>query len=160
MSFTPSPWVEFYLNDGYDGERRDLETILSFTYEELEYTHDYIQWLFPLPEPSRFQPRAPLLTVEDAGLVTSDPVFERTVRRSANVYVGFLENNDHWLVERDHNHLRITRLLRFLTLVGLGQAARDYHGRLTERMGNLLTPTTAHFWEEALASSWDKPWNP
>lgn len=40
--------------------------------EWLAATHDYIQWLFPLPERSQFNPHAPILTNEVcAGFVDS-----------------------------------------------------------------------------------------
>lgn len=37
-----------------------------------EGVHDFIQWVFPLKEPSNFNPDAPLLTEEDIALFRAD----------------------------------------------------------------------------------------
>jgi hypothetical protein len=44
--------VAFYSNTGGDQRGRTLSQILSFSNDQLEYTHDYIQTLFPMPEAS------------------------------------------------------------------------------------------------------------
>ena len=48
--------------------------MMKFKHAELEYIHDYIQWLFPSPQPSMFNSDAPLLTQEDIILFNTDPV--------------------------------------------------------------------------------------
>lgn len=53
--------VAFYRNQRPDSQRRMIEDIWLWDYQKLEYTHDYIQWLFPLQQKSRFNPDAPLL---------------------------------------------------------------------------------------------------
>ena len=60
-----SPLVRFYRGDAPDARGRTLDDILAWDDEQLEAVHDYIQWLFPLDEPSRFNPDAPLLTPAD-----------------------------------------------------------------------------------------------
>lgn len=64
----PNPMSEailaFYQGDSTDSEGRIIETIWSWNYQKLEYTHDYIQWLFPLKERSRFNQNAPVLNEE------------------------------------------------------------------------------------------------
>jgi hypothetical protein len=47
-----------------DSSGRTLEDIWLWDYQKLEYTHDYIQWLFPLKEKSRFNRNAPILNDE------------------------------------------------------------------------------------------------
>ncbi|KAF3918637.1 hypothetical protein AA313_de0204354 [Arthrobotrys entomopaga] len=49
----PSPIVEFY-RGGCDSQGRRLTDILRWSDGRLEYTHDYIQILFPIPEKSSF----------------------------------------------------------------------------------------------------------
>ena len=53
--------VAFYEGRGADDCGRTLEDIMKFDFHTLEYTHDYIQWLFPTDTRSRFQPDAPLV---------------------------------------------------------------------------------------------------
>src|SRR5262245_66390764 len=60
-----SPIVRFYRGDSPDARGRRLDDILAWDDEQLEAVHDYIQWLFPLDEPSRFNRDAPLLTPAD-----------------------------------------------------------------------------------------------
>ena len=56
--------IGFYSGKGTDDRGRRIDEIWSFSHEELEAVHDYIQWLFPLAERSAFNPGAPLLDDE------------------------------------------------------------------------------------------------
>ena len=51
--------VAFYQQRAADHQGRTRARIWAFADDVLEATHDYIQTLFPLPEPSRFNARAP-----------------------------------------------------------------------------------------------------
>ena len=64
MAVTETPIVRFYRGTGFDARGRSLDEVLAWDDERLEDVHDYIQWLFPLDEPSQFTPHAPLLTAE------------------------------------------------------------------------------------------------
>jgi hypothetical protein len=46
--------LAFYRGQAPDDAGRWLKDIWEWDDEQLETTHDFIQWLFPLPEPSRF----------------------------------------------------------------------------------------------------------
>lgn len=54
--------LAFYTGNGRDVQGRTHAEILAWSDALLEAVHDYIQWLFPLPEASGFNPLAPLLT--------------------------------------------------------------------------------------------------
>ena len=56
------PIIDFYLGKAPDGAGRCIEEIWKFGHERLERVHDYIQWLFPLPDKSPFNRDAPVLT--------------------------------------------------------------------------------------------------
>ena len=56
--------VEFYSGVSGDHRGRTLEELLGWSDDRLEAVHDFIQWLFPLPEASPVNPSAPLLTRE------------------------------------------------------------------------------------------------
>jgi hypothetical protein len=62
---TDSPIIAFYRGAGPDHRGRFLHEIREFGVDELESTHDFIQWLFPLPERSGANPHAPLLSASD-----------------------------------------------------------------------------------------------
>jgi hypothetical protein len=78
-----SQLIDFYSGHGADHRGRTLDEILSWNDERLESVHDYIQWLFPLAEASRFNPYAPLLTGADCA------EFQRRTDLRANVLRSF-----------------------------------------------------------------------
>ena len=45
-----TPLLRFYAGTGPDDRGRFLREIHQWPDDELEHTHDYIQWLFPLAE--------------------------------------------------------------------------------------------------------------
>jgi Opioid growth factor receptor (OGFr) conserved region len=53
--------IAFYSGTGPDNRGRYLHEIQQWADDRLEGVHDYIQWLFPLPEPSGFNVAAPVL---------------------------------------------------------------------------------------------------
>src|SRR5262245_50603371 len=129
-----------HLTDFYSGARTDtqgryLQDIWDWTDADLEVTDDYIQWLFPLKEPSQFNPDAPLLTDGDIAEFRKDLVLSGNLYTSYIRILRFLglqmtvikvtEAPNFWNREKDvwsypnHNWLRITRILKSLTLLGL-----------------------------------------
>jgi hypothetical protein len=118
----------FLAGTGMDGRGRTIEVILSFTNLELERVHDYIQWLFPLDEPSRFNPAAPLLNSGSIKAIKQDEIAKGNLQCALGRMLSFYEENDHWAVAFDHNLLRITRILkscRILLDAGVALAALE-----------------------------------
>jgi hypothetical protein len=168
--------VDFYRGQATDAEGRHLEDIWTWDDDELEMVHDYIQWLFPLPEPSAFNPDAPILTAADIAAFRADPAvqgrlaksFERLLRcfgltidaREAVVEGESFASRiaDVW-ESPNHNWLRITRILRSLTLLGLESSAKALFDRLTilRRSGRYpITPETFAYWESAVRDAGDR----
>lgn len=56
--------IGFYSGTELDHRGRYLHEIQHWPDEQLESVHDYIQWLFPLPERSGFNVAAPVLNPE------------------------------------------------------------------------------------------------
>src|SRR5262245_38928693 len=69
---TESEIVGFYRGTGTDHSGRRLDEILQWDDGALERVHDYIQWLFPLDEPSGANWRAPLLNGDDVAEFAAD----------------------------------------------------------------------------------------
>jgi len=140
--------VEFYRDSAKDHAGRTLEDVLGFDNGQLEAIHDYIQWLFPVPEPSRFQPYIPVLTAKDIETFRNDPAMQENLRRSFEKMLSFYGFKDTgskveltadfnerarvWLTPGNHNFMRITRILRSLTLLGLEAEAQRFFGALDE----------------------------
>jgi hypothetical protein len=135
-----SALIRFYRGEGQDTAGRSLATLLAWDDEQLEYVHDYIQWLFPLPERSAFNPAAPLLSAQDVAAFLEDARLRQALRaaweRMLRFY-GFALSQDGsvaaerdasrpWLTPGNHNFLRITRILRALTLLGLSSQAEVF----------------------------------
>ncbi|MDZ8083498.1 MAG: opioid growth factor receptor-related protein [Nostoc sp. DcaGUA01] len=75
--------VPFYLGEQPDSEDRTIADIWAWDYEELEYVHNYIQWLFPLPEPSAFNPHAPIVDEQVIQSFHSNPRLLKEVAMNA-----------------------------------------------------------------------------
>ena len=146
--------VSFLAGAGQDHRGRSLEDVLGFDDSRLERSHDYIQWLFPLPEASRFNLDAPVLTPEAVGELRASSAAKDNLRRARDRMLVFYRNNDHWLTEFDHNHLRITRIIRCLALIFGRSDAQAFHDEIRARVataGNPVNAQSLSYWREAAA---------
>ena len=116
--------VRFLEGEGADGAGRRIAEVLAFDDAQLEARHDFIQWLFPLLEPSAAVPGSPVLTPDDATAIRGSAAAQANLRAGASRMAAFYAANDHWLAPYDHNHLRITRIIRSLRLLA-GDAEAD-----------------------------------
>lgn len=163
-----SQLIPFYRGQAPDSQGRSIDDMWSWDHRRLEMIHDYIQWLFPLPEPSRFNPDAPLLHGEDIKAFRSDSALQDRVRRSLDLMLGFFglvrsaaviaRGADfakvHWLEPLNHNHLRLTRILLFLRHAGLQAEAQGLLACLEDIAADegrdAITSRTLAFWRAAL----------
>lgn len=129
-----SPLLHFYAGTGRDTAGRAIDDIWVWDHKRLEMVHDFIQWLFPLPDASRFNPDAPVLSADDAAAFRAAPDLQARVLRSLDVMLAFyglrrtsgeitrgpgFSETTHWLQPLNHNHLRLTRIMLFLRHAGL-----------------------------------------
>ena len=162
----------FYSGQLGDDRGRLLWDILAWSDEKLEAVHDYVQWLFPLTEPSAFNPRAPLVgpaairefrrsaELRRNLLAAFERMLrfygfeimagqEREIRRAAD----FAERARVWLTPMNHNHLRITRILKCLRLLGLEAQAQEFFAALSTvcemEPRPPVTAETFRYWREA-----------
>ncbi|WP_298963199.1 hypothetical protein [uncultured Methylobacterium sp.] len=146
------PIHAFLAGRGRDGRGRLLAEVLAFDDQRLEAVHDFVQWLFPLPEASRAVPGAPVLDPAQAAAIRADPVALAGLRAARDRMARFYAGTDHWLVAHDHNHLRITRILASLRdLVGPDEA-RAFHDAVAARnraAGGPVNRDSLGFWERA-----------
>jgi hypothetical protein len=167
---TDSPLLRFYRGLARDAAGRTIEDIWAFDHRRLEVVHDFIQWLFPLPEASRFSAEAPMLRPDDIAAFRSDPDLQTSVRRSLDVMLDFfglarqgatVARAPHfaiarqaWLHALSHNHLRLTRMLLFLGHAGLMPEARALLACLediaAQEGAGVLQPRTLEFWRAAV----------
>jgi hypothetical protein len=147
-----SPLVAFHCGDGLDHAGRHHEAILSFDDDALHGVHDFIQWLFPLPEPSRAFHAAPILSEEDLRVMRASAVCQARLAAAHARMTEFLLANPVWLQAYDHNHLRITRMIRSTRLIAGHEAAdrlRDVFLRHAHAHGAPINQATLAFWANA-----------
>ncbi len=175
--------LAFYSGTSTDPRGRRLLDIQKWPDDLLESNHDFIQWMFPLLEPSSVHPEAPVLDQETIREFRAQPALQQHLRESflrMLAFYGFELNEDrepqvrrrpdfagqstNWLWPGNHNHLRITRILKSLRLLGLEPEAQAFFKCLSELYAEetgrgipRITATTFQFWsaaaEESMAGS-------
>ena len=161
--------LDFYRGDGRDAAGRTIDDVWAYDAKRLEMAHDFIQWLFPLPEPSRFNPDAPLLIPNDIAAFRTDAGLRARAVRSLDMMLRFYGlgregdavmrgpgfANAHWLTPLNHNYLRLTRILMFLRHVGLDREARAIYACLADIAAHegkdAISAHTLGFWRDAMA---------
>src|SRR5690606_12254281 len=109
--------INFYFNNGFDHEGRTLYDYHNFTNDQMENIHNYIQWMFPLNEPSFINEFAPIVTIEDTLFVTRNE-HKLAFIDSLDKFCRFIfkEENRSRIFQSsfNHNHLRISRAIKSL----------------------------------------------
>lgn len=155
--------LRFLQGIGRDGAGRTLEQILSNDDTWFENQHDFVQWLFPSTRASDYNSHAPVLTIAELGQLGAD---EQARKGLSNAYARMLRflglqvsgveiteapNPSPWVLgpawmrRRDHNDLRITRMLECLHHAGLAAEAMALLAFLERRF------STAAFKAESLS---------
>jgi len=141
--------IGFLSGTSPDGEGRYLTEIQHWPDRELESVHDFIQWMFPLTEPSPVNPDAPVLDAETIAEIRARPELQDAVRASFVRMRRFYEGSAHWISPSNHNYLRITRILKCLKLLGLDAEAAAFFQYL-EGVRLRVPARSFEFWRDAL----------
>lgn len=162
--------LEFYSLEGLDNKGRKLSDIWLFRDSELEKSHDYIQWLFPLPEPSKAVPNAPILSLDELEAFRTDDVLAGRVLTSFEIMLSFYglklvldpdhieickndefeEKSNNWLTPRNHNYLRLTRIMRSLVIMNMPTYAIALYYcllDLAEEYPEAISEENLRYWE-------------
>jgi hypothetical protein len=165
-----------FFSGGADDRGRTFDEILGWDDARLEMVHDYIQWIFPLPERSGANPDAPVLDAQSIAAIRNSPEMQQRLRAAFErmlAFYGFaLDGNAvaagpkfaaasrNWLHAGNHNHLRLTRMLRSLRVLGLEreaaalwEALRSLYDRESAAGRRTITAETFAFWQQAASSS-------
>ena len=146
--------VDFLNGTGPDHQGRYLRDIWEFDDKAIEQTHDFIQWMFPLTEKSMSVPGVPTLSPDDIAAIRTSEVARANLEKSAQWYLGFLQRNDHWIKSYDHNHLRITRVIKALNLLLSQRVALTLLNSVLEVAGdkvNSVNQNAIRFWRVAVS---------
>ena len=148
--------VEFLNGTGPDHQGRYLRDIWDFEDTAIEQTHDFIQWLFPLAEKSMSVLSAQTLSADDINRIRKCDIARANLEKSAQWYLGFLLRNDNWIRSYDHNHLRITRVIKSLHLLVSVNVASSFLNSIFEITGdrlNVIRQDGVDFWKSGLKTS-------
>ncbi|MCJ1398049.1 hypothetical protein MMC11_001246 [Xylographa trunciseda] len=155
-----------------DAKGRTLASILAWSDRKLESCHDYIQVIFPLPEASAFSYVAPVVDQATFEAFHSRADLRSQLRASLKRILGFygFELRDtekgpeitqgpdfasasrNWVTRFDHNHLRITRIIRSLRVLGLEEEARAFFTALQavyKSSNGRISQKSMMFWARA-----------
>jgi hypothetical protein len=163
--------IDFFRgNPNSDG--RTLDQILAFSDDDLEDHHDIIQWCFPNHQPSNFNPDAPVVSESEQRELAADPAIRAAMRKVLERWLrfyGFRLENDavvrsldfaqkskNWNRPFNHNHLRITRIIRSLRLFGLDHEAQqvfDVFNAFANSQESTIAPSAPVYWHKALTGN-------
>lgn len=162
--------IDFYEETGPDGSGRMIDEVLSKSHLWLERSHDVIQWLFPLREPSNFNPEAPLLDDDTVAyfknaLEKKQGSLYRNFTQAISYFLDFLgirqtetgfdisesfQAQHYTWMEFNHNSLRITRFLACLSIFGMNEFASNLLEFMKKIAGGNVSANTMSYWEGAL----------
>jgi hypothetical protein len=162
--------IGFYEGRARNQEGYTIDDISGFTDAGLEKNHCYIQWIFPLPEKSKAVPTSPILRQGDIDEFNRRPDLQKKMRTMFEIMLMFYGLNiyehkvrtsfEHWhyrypvwLTPRNHNFLRISRIIRSAKLLGLKGEAQmfyDFLCNIYKDNKGTIGPVTKQFWDEAI----------
>ena len=144
--------VEVLNGAGTDGAGRTVFEVVAMSDQDIEQIHDFIQWLFPLDQPSGANRRAPTLNAEDVAAIHASGLAQIALAAGTDRMAHFYQRNSHWLVDHDHNHLRITRIIKSLRLLRGPGEAEDFRQiilRRDEQAGRPVSAGSRQHWINA-----------
>jgi hypothetical protein len=165
--------IQFYSGNGYDHIGRSLDAILNFTDEQLENIHDFIQWLFPIETQSQVNPSAPVVCKDIQLQFRNTALLRANLCKACRRMLDFyglhchaktapssrvtLDRNFHsksgkWLMKHNHNHLRLTRILKSLRLLGLEVCSKNLFlclKNIALRNPQSISTETLSYWQDS-----------
>lgn len=135
--FTFENFKKFWNHNGKDIHGRMRVNLLPTDLDEFESCHNWVQWVFPTMEESRFNNLAPVLEENDVKeldckmvirhLELVMPFFGWNVSRGGSF--SLTDNAEsmtaNWLTPGNHNHLRLTRIMKSLRYFGHQKYAQN-----------------------------------
>ncbi len=142
----------FFVGTGTDHAGRTIEDYLGMSNETLEQLHDYIQWAFPTRQASQFNEHAPILDDSLLMLFAEGSIARWNYYKMWKRIIDFYMETDHWLVDTNHNHLRITRIIESTGEV-FGYETAEYFLKIilnrNTGAGSPVSTNSVDFWNEA-----------
>jgi hypothetical protein len=160
--------IQFYKNEISNEEGYYFDQVMKFNKTELERFHCFIQYLFPLLEPSEKVRTAPIITQEEIDIFKSDHLIRTKLKKAffkmLDFYrLSYCKNGKSieikkevellwWVKPYDHNLLRMTRMLKSMKLLGYFDYSLSLFEVLKEYKNhhNEFIKKSYLFWENAI----------
>lgn len=144
--------LKFLEGAGEDHARRTHAFILAQNDIFWEEQHDFIQWVFPLNEKSMAVPKSPVLRAPEVRDIKDSQKAQEALQKATKRFKRFLHNSFDWRYYNDHNHLRITRVIKSLRLTVSDESATKFKSWVYDELGddlNRIDHKTRSFWQDA-----------
>lgn len=163
--------INFYTgkenNSGYSYN----DVVYEWDNQKWEDTHDFIQWLFPLDEPSKYNADAPILNESELATFQSSQMLRHRLILAYERFLSTLglrfrytedeglevfktrdfDKYEHLWKTPNHNWLRVTRVMKTLNLVGLSEHSTALYYTLKQMSddGYNIPEETLGYWFHA-----------
>ena len=141
--------LNFLEGKGTDHRGRSLKSIQSESEQFWSEEHDFIQWLFPLDEKSMSVPTSPVIRQPEIQRIRDSDEAQASLDKNLLRYQQYLKKDREWHRAYDHNHLRITRVLKSLKLLQDLDRARGFKYWVALQLGDqidVINEKTKQYW--------------
>ena len=167
--------LHFFLNNEDQRIPHRHEDIVVFTDDEVEAYHDFIQWIFPTSQPSRFNGDAPTIDENFAAMLYDNQCALQNYCKSCRRYLHYMDfdcNGDGNIHTYHggrpfyrlpyHNFLRITRILQSLRETGHPQCSANLFTQMMDMLhatrNHPVSSTTIAYWQGTQKGNKTKPY--
>lgn len=162
--------VQFYRLENVHPLKYTIEEMWAWDDRQLERMHNFIQWWFPLDEPSGNSLGAPILTKHEIEQFHTDKEIQKRLLKSFSIMMNYyglafdeeagkierakdFEKRSGWLFPDNHNYLRITRILKSMKLLGFPEISKVLFGALEglyKEYRIYIGPKTWKYWSDSV----------
>jgi hypothetical protein len=143
---------DFLKGNKPDIHKRYLKDIWMMSDDQIENKHNFIQWIFPLNVKSNAVPSSPILTKKEIICIKKSEIVQKNIKKSAEWFLKFLSSNSYWICQNNHNHYRITRVIKSLRLIHSNEEAEKFKNSIMNLIqGNekKINLTNIQYWKDS-----------
>ena len=143
---------DFLKGNQPDAYKRYLKDIWMMSDDQIENKHNFIQWIFPLNVKSNVVPSSPILTKKEIISIKKSEIAQKNIKKSAEWFLEFLSSNSCWIYQNNHNHYRITRVIKSLRLIHSNEESEKFKNSIMNLIqGNekKINSTNIQYWKNS-----------
>jgi hypothetical protein len=124
--------ISFLEGASANGDGLTLAQIWEFDDEQIERNHSFIQWVFPTDLKSGSNNLSAVLSVTELGMLQNNDAIAQNIEKSISWFLSFLSKYNHWITNYNHNHLRVSRIIRSTALLHSVELAKWFMDTVIE----------------------------